>query len=62
MQVSIVNTIFSLASTAEDPVLPLFSKETIARAIKTVVDGFLEMCCIFSWSFFKIMLLLACFL
>lgn len=51
MQVSIVNTIFSLASTAEDPVLPLFSKETIARAIMTVVDGFLEMCSIFSWSF-----------
>ncbi|XP_055826815.1 serine/threonine-protein kinase ATM isoform X2 [Solanum dulcamara] len=40
--VSIVNTIFSLASTAEEPVLPLFSKETIARAIMTVVDGFLE--------------------
>ncbi|KAM3246869.1 hypothetical protein T459_29905 [Capsicum annuum] len=28
--VSIVNTIFSLASTAADPILPLFSKETIA--------------------------------
>ncbi|KAM3381007.1 serine/threonine-protein kinase ATM-like [Capsicum galapagoense] len=40
--VSIVNTIFSLASTAADPILPLFSKETIARAIVTVVDGFLE--------------------
>ncbi|XP_047265675.1 serine/threonine-protein kinase ATM isoform X3 [Capsicum annuum] len=40
--VSIVNTIFSLASTAADPILPLFSKETIARAIMTVVDGFLE--------------------
>ncbi|XP_075107784.1 serine/threonine-protein kinase ATM isoform X4 [Nicotiana tabacum] len=40
--VSIVNTIFSLASTAVDPVLPSFSKETIARAIMTVVDGFLE--------------------
>lgn len=40
--VSIVNTIFSLASTAADPVLPLFSKETIAHAIMTVVDGFLE--------------------
>lgn len=40
--VSIVNTIFSLASTAEDPVLPLFSKEIVARAIMTVVDGFLE--------------------
>ncbi|MCD7455717.1 hypothetical protein HAX54_029235 [Datura stramonium] len=40
--VSIVNTIFSLASTAADPVLPFFSKETIARAIMTVVDGFLE--------------------
>ncbi|XP_009622788.1 serine/threonine-protein kinase ATM isoform X4 [Nicotiana tomentosiformis] len=40
--ISIVNTIFSLASTAVDPVLPSFSKETIARAIMTVVDGFLE--------------------
>lgn len=51
MQVSIVNTIFSLASTAEDPVLPLFSKEIVARAIMTVVDGFLEMCSVFSWTF-----------
>ncbi|MCD7457864.1 hypothetical protein HAX54_036445 [Datura stramonium] len=40
--VSIVNTIFSLASTAADPVLPSFSKEIIARTIMTVVDGFLE--------------------
>ncbi|PHT47799.1 hypothetical protein CQW23_12007 [Capsicum baccatum] len=42
--VSIVNTIISLASTAADPILPLFSKETIGRAIMTVVDGLLEMC------------------
>ncbi|CAH9111684.1 unnamed protein product [Cuscuta epithymum] len=41
--VAIVNTIFSLASCASDPVLPFFSKDTIARAIVTVVDGFLEM-------------------
>ncbi|VFQ85890.1 unnamed protein product [Cuscuta campestris] len=41
--VAIVNNIFSLASCTSDPVLPYFSKDTIAQAIVTVVDGFLEM-------------------
>ncbi|XP_022845090.1 serine/threonine-protein kinase ATM isoform X2 [Olea europaea var. sylvestris] len=40
--VSIVNHTFSLASSASDPPLPFFSKDTIARAIQTIVDGFLE--------------------
>ncbi|KAL3824832.1 hypothetical protein ACJIZ3_020861 [Penstemon smallii] len=40
--VSIVNHIFSLASSVSDPPLPLFSKSTIACAIQTVVDGFLD--------------------
>lgn len=44
LQVSIVSNILSLASCASDPVLPFFSRDTIARAIVTVVDGFLEMC------------------
>lgn len=41
--VSIVSHILSLASCASDPTLPSFSKDTVADAIKTVVDGFLEM-------------------
>ncbi|XP_019197259.1 PREDICTED: serine/threonine-protein kinase ATM isoform X3 [Ipomoea nil] len=41
--VSIVSNILSLASCASDPVLPFFSRDTIVRAIVTVVDGFLEM-------------------
>ncbi|KAK4479334.1 hypothetical protein RD792_014846 [Penstemon davidsonii] len=40
--VSIVNHIFSLASSVSDPPLPLFSKSTIACSIQTVVDGFLD--------------------
>lgn len=44
LQVSIVSHILSLASCASDPTLPSFSKDTVADAIKTVVDGFLEMC------------------
>ncbi|KAL1153771.1 hypothetical protein V6Z11_A09G199000 [Gossypium hirsutum] len=41
--VSIVSHILSLASCASDPIIPFFSRDTIARAIQTVVDGFLEM-------------------
>ncbi|KAL6513039.1 hypothetical protein OROMI_034636 [Orobanche minor] len=40
--VSIVNQTLSLASSAPDPALPLFSKDTIESAIRTVVDGFLD--------------------
>ncbi|KAL0417040.1 UNVERIFIED_CONTAM: Serine/threonine-protein kinase ATM [Sesamum latifolium] len=40
--VSIVNHTLSLASTDPDPPLPFFSKDTIACAIQTVVDGFLD--------------------
>ncbi|XP_060670261.1 serine/threonine-protein kinase ATM [Ziziphus jujuba] len=41
--VSIVSHTLSLASCASDPVVPFFSQETVAKAIRTVVDGFLEM-------------------
>ncbi|KAK1564596.1 hypothetical protein Q3G72_006661 [Acer saccharum] len=41
--VSIVSHILSLASSASDPTVPFFPKDTIVHAIKTVVDGFLEM-------------------
>ncbi|KAF5476799.1 hypothetical protein F2P56_003496 [Juglans regia] len=41
--VSIVSYILSLASCASDPPVPFFSRDTIAHAIQTVVDGFLEM-------------------
>lgn len=36
--------ILSHASCAPDPAVPFFSRETVAHAVKTVVDGFLEMC------------------
>ncbi|KAJ0603861.1 putative non-specific serine/threonine protein kinase [Helianthus annuus] len=41
--VSIVSHILSLASRLSEPALPFFSKDTIQRAIQTVVDGFLNM-------------------
>ncbi|XP_011028561.1 PREDICTED: serine/threonine-protein kinase ATM [Populus euphratica] len=41
--VSIVSHVLSLASCAMDPAIPFFSRETVARTIQTVVDGFLEM-------------------
>ncbi|KAJ0047583.1 hypothetical protein Pint_15443 [Pistacia integerrima] len=41
--VSIVSHILSLASSASYPAVPFFSRDTIIRAIQTVVDGFLEM-------------------
>ncbi|XP_057988495.1 serine/threonine-protein kinase ATM isoform X2 [Hevea brasiliensis] len=41
--VSIVSHILSLVSCASDPAGPFFSRETVARAVQTVVDGFLEM-------------------
>ncbi|KAK1427643.1 hypothetical protein QVD17_16334 [Tagetes erecta] len=41
--VSIVSHILSLASQSSEPALPFFSKDTIQSAIKTVVDGFLNM-------------------
>ncbi|XP_034214636.1 serine/threonine-protein kinase ATM isoform X5 [Prunus dulcis] len=41
--VSIVSHILSLSSSASNPAVPFFSRDTIARAIQTVVDGFLEM-------------------
>ncbi|XP_047341337.1 serine/threonine-protein kinase ATM [Impatiens glandulifera] len=41
--VSIVSHIFSLASCASDPAVPFFSKDNVGHAIRTVVDGFLEM-------------------
>ncbi|KAL8457793.1 hypothetical protein ACS0TY_035608 [Phlomoides rotata] len=40
--VSIVNYTLSLASSVLDPPFPFFSKDTIARAVQTVVDGFLD--------------------
>uniref|UniRef100_A0A2C9VS06 Serine/threonine-protein kinase ATM n=1 Tax=Manihot esculenta TaxID=3983 RepID=A0A2C9VS06_MANES len=40
--VSIVSHILSLTSCASDPAVPFFSRETVARAVQTVVDGFLE--------------------
>ncbi|XP_024973398.1 serine/threonine-protein kinase ATM isoform X4 [Cynara cardunculus var. scolymus] len=41
--VSIVSHILSLSSRLSEPALPFFPKETIQRAIQTVVDGFLNM-------------------
>lgn len=41
--VSILSHVLALASCALDPAIPFFSRETVARAIQTVVDGFLEM-------------------
>ncbi|CAI9106195.1 OLC1v1005280C2 [Oldenlandia corymbosa var. corymbosa] len=41
--VSIVNRLLSLAAATADPATPFFSSETIIRAIRTVVDGFVEM-------------------
>ncbi|XVF09293.1 hypothetical protein REPUB_Repub07fG0080200 [Reevesia pubescens] len=41
--VSIVSHILSLASCASDPIIPFFFRDSIACAIQTVVDGFLEM-------------------
>lgn len=49
-QVSIVSCILSLASRAAEPVIPLFSINTIVLAIRTVVDGFLDMYITFSPS------------
>ncbi|PRQ24322.1 putative non-specific serine/threonine protein kinase [Rosa chinensis] len=41
--VSIVSHILSLASSAPNPTVPFFSRDTIVRGIQTIVDGFLEM-------------------
>ncbi|QHO17058.1 hypothetical protein HN873_033624 [Arachis hypogaea] len=41
--VSIVSCILSLSSCSSDPVVPFFSRETVSFAIRTVVDGFLNM-------------------
>ncbi|KAI3807033.1 hypothetical protein L1987_22953 [Smallanthus sonchifolius] len=41
--VSIISSILSLASRLSEPALPFFPKDTIQCAIKTVVDGFLNM-------------------
>ncbi|KAI3512910.1 hypothetical protein L1887_20232 [Cichorium endivia] len=41
--VSIVSHILSLASRLSEPALPFFTKDTVQRAIQTVVDGFLNM-------------------
>ncbi|KAF4352465.1 hypothetical protein F8388_012166 [Cannabis sativa] len=41
--VSIVSHILSLASSASEPAVPFFSLDIVERAIRTVVDGFLEM-------------------
>lgn len=40
---SIVSFLLSLSSSASDPAIPYFPTETIVLAIKTVVDGFVEM-------------------
>ncbi|XP_068637362.1 serine/threonine-protein kinase ATM isoform X2 [Aristolochia californica] len=40
--VSIVSCLLSLTSSASDPSMPFFSVKTIVLAIRTVVDGFLE--------------------
>ncbi|XP_062116268.1 serine/threonine-protein kinase ATM isoform X5 [Humulus lupulus] len=41
--VSIVSHILSLASSASEPAIPFFSLDIVEQAIRTVVDGFLEM-------------------
>ncbi|KAH9776171.1 serine/threonine-protein kinase ATM [Citrus sinensis] len=43
VNVSIVSHIISLASCTSDPAVPYFSRDTIVHAVRTVVDGFLEM-------------------
>ena len=43
VQVTIVCHILSLASSVSDPMVPLFSRETIELALRTVVDGFMEL-------------------
>lgn len=42
-QVSIVGFLFFLTSSLPNPEMPYFAKETIARSVKTIVDGFMEM-------------------
>ncbi|PON35174.1 Phosphatidylinositol 3-kinase, Vps34 type, partial [Parasponia andersonii] len=41
--VSVVSHILSLASCASEPAVPFFSLDTVERAVRTIVDGFLEM-------------------
>jgi hypothetical protein len=41
--VSIVFSLFRLCSAAEKPVLPYYTKAAVISAVRTVVDGFLEM-------------------
>ncbi|KAL5544201.1 hypothetical protein UlMin_007985 [Ulmus minor] len=41
--VFIVSHILSLASCASEPVVPFFPRDVVTQAIRTVVDGFLEM-------------------
>ncbi|CAO2819072.1 unnamed protein product [Amaranthus hypochondriacus] len=41
--VTIVCHILSLASSVSDPMVPLFSRETVELALRTVVDGFMEL-------------------
>ena len=48
LQVTIVCQILSLASSASETTIPLFSRETVELAVRTVVDGFLEPYDIFS--------------
>ncbi|KAJ7956242.1 Serine/threonine-protein kinase ATM [Quillaja saponaria] len=40
--VAIVGNILSLSSCSSNPMLPLFSRDTVWHAIQTIVDGFLE--------------------
>uniref|UniRef100_A0A0D3BGD4 Serine/threonine-protein kinase ATM n=1 Tax=Brassica oleracea var. oleracea TaxID=109376 RepID=A0A0D3BGD4_BRAOL len=40
--VSIVSFVLSRASSSPEPPVPAFSRDTISRAIQTIVDGFLE--------------------
>lgn len=40
--VSIVSCLLSLTCSFSDPDMPLFTKETVALSVQTVVDGFLE--------------------
>eukprot|EP01018_Ginkgo_biloba_P024682 Gb_40159 [translate_table: standard] len=40
--ISIVSSLFSLCSSVMEPEFPFFTKETIILAVRTVVDGFLE--------------------
>lgn len=43
LQLSIVSFLLSLSSSSSDPAIPYFPMETIVLAIRTVVDGYLEM-------------------